>query len=130
MTDPRPPVTRIAVGFDGSADAEAALRWAARLATQLDGVVIVVHAIGLLEDALPDDPAPGLKAAAQQIAVQEGLPRASVSFQADHGAPCAVLSRVEAPPIMADLLVVGSRGKEAHFGVPVGSTGHALEEPA
>jgi len=46
----------------------------------------------------------------------------------DHGEPCSVLSRAESDPVQADLLVVGTRGKGAHHGVPLGSTSHGLED--
>jgi hypothetical protein len=42
-------IQTIAVGFDGSPDAEAAVRWALKLAEQLGSQVVFVHAAGLLE---------------------------------------------------------------------------------
>ena len=41
----------IAVGYDGSPDSVAALRWAARLAVQCQARLKVLHAVGLLEHA-------------------------------------------------------------------------------
>ncbi|HTT87643.1 MAG TPA: CBS domain-containing protein, partial [Acidimicrobiales bacterium] len=96
------PIKRIAVGFDGSPDAEAALRWAAQLARALDAEVIVVHAVGILEYASNQGLVPGLEDAARRVAVEEGLPNTSLSFRADHGDPCSVLSRAESQPVDAD----------------------------
>ncbi|HEV3186552.1 MAG TPA: universal stress protein [Acidimicrobiales bacterium] len=43
------PMRTIAVGYDGSTDAEAALRWTLDLANMLDASLTVEHAVGLLE---------------------------------------------------------------------------------
>ena len=41
----------VVVGYDGSKDSTAALRWASRLTRALGGRLRIVHAVGLLEHA-------------------------------------------------------------------------------
>jgi nucleotide-binding universal stress UspA family protein len=93
-------VHTIAVGVDGSAEARRAFDWAAALARSLDAMLVVVHAVGLLEhraqeprDWLDALEAPGVRA---RTVVRDGNP--ALTLQA--------VGREEG----ADLLVVGSRG--------------------
>lgn len=131
MTAPR----RIAVGYDGSRDAESALRWAASLAAALEATLRVIHAVGLLEHA-------GMahvsahEARAQEIASDEGLDPARLTWCVLDGDPESVLRRVAQGPEGAedgdrvDLLVVGTRGVGAHAGALLGSTSLGLAERA
>lgn len=122
------PVKRIAVGFDGSPDAEAAVRWAMTLAKQIDAEVAVVHAVGLLEHAAGGG-VERLEKAVAEIAGECGIEPAQVDWHVRDGDPCSVLIRAgTGDPIAADLLVVGSRGQGAHAGLLLGSTSHELAE--
>jgi nucleotide-binding universal stress UspA family protein len=124
-----PALATIAVGFDGSPDSEAALRWAVGVARQTRARIAVVHAVGLLEHARADPAAiDGLASRVRRIAQEAGLPEELVPFEVQDGDPCTVLCRAEQPPLKADLVVVGSRGKGAHRGAMLGSTSHQLAE--
>jgi nucleotide-binding universal stress UspA family protein len=121
-------LVRIAVGYDGSPDSVAALRWAARLATQCQAQLIVIHAAGLLEHA-------GLAAKNRphsedviEIALNEGLDRRELEWMVVDGDPCSALLRLTEPATPVDLLVVGSRGSEQHAGSLLGSTSLELVE--
>lgn len=121
-----PAAGTIAVGYDGSPDAEAALGWAAAVAARTGWALRIVHAVGLLEHAgLVDRPAG--RDAALGVAARAGLDPAQVSWHRADGDPASVLLReAEAG---AELLVVGSRGLSAHPGV-LGSTSLELAERA
>jgi nucleotide-binding universal stress UspA family protein len=126
MTPPR----TVAVGFDGSPDSEAAVRWTLGLVTQLGASVIFVHATGLLERI--DDP--GLVIELEEtvwvLASEAGLDPAQGRWHVVNGDPSSVLLQAAYPPISADLLVVGSRGFGTRVGLPLGSTSHELAEHA
>jgi nucleotide-binding universal stress UspA family protein len=117
----------IVVGFDGSPDALAAVRWAARAAGFADADLRIVRAVGLLEHA-------GLRVtelhqtAAIDAAVLAGLARDRVQWCRVDGDPCSALLRVCEPPDEPLLLVVGSRGAGAHSGTLLGSTSLELVE--
>lgn len=119
-------VRTIAVGVDGSDDAEAALHWAVRLGCQAGAAVVAVHALGLLEHGA--GPTEDLESSVRRSAAAHDMPADRVRYVADHGDPCSVLCRTVGPPLDADLLVVGSRGRGAHAGLLLGSTSHALAE--
>ena len=123
-------VRTIAVGFDGSPPAEAAVRWALGLAGETGADVFVVHAVGLLEHT--DDPAVAaeLERAVDGLVGEAGLDPVRVRWHPADGDPCSVLERASSPPIGADLLVVGSRGQSAHSGLLLGSTSLELVEHA
>ena len=115
--------TAIAVGYDGSPDAVAALRWAAALAARTGAELRVVHAVGLLEHAgLAGGPA---RDAALAVAAAAGVEETQFVWQRVDGEPASVLVREAERG--ADLLVVGSRGFWAHPGV-LGSTSLELAE--
>lgn len=117
---------RVAVGYDGSAGAEAAVRWAAGAAAAVGADLTVVHAVGLLEHA-------GLAAsaaredAARRLAGEAGLGPERVSWQEVDGDPCSALLRTGR---QVDLVVVGTRGAGAHPGTLLGSTSLELAEHA
>jgi nucleotide-binding universal stress UspA family protein len=119
----------IVVGYDGSADSTAALRWAARLSGATGARLRVVHAVGLLEHAgLLSDHASVNRETALEIAVGAGGDPRRVEWSMVDGDPCSALLRMTVPPESADLLVVGSRGSDAHDGTLLGSTSLELAE--
>lgn len=123
------PPTRIAVGYDGSDDADAALRWAASLAVSVGATLCVVHAVGLLEHA-GLAPLSAHEARAKAVAGEEGVGATSFEWRVLDGDPDSVLCRVAEGEEPADLLVVGTRGAGAHPGSLLGSTSLGLAERA
>jgi nucleotide-binding universal stress UspA family protein len=120
----------IVVGFDGSTDAEQAVRWAMALAKQIDANVVVVHAVGLLEHSVHRVSIAELEERVRMLTTEAGLDPARVRWRSTDGDPCSVLLRATSPPNSVDLLVVGSRGQGAHTGLLLGSTSHELAEKA
>jgi nucleotide-binding universal stress UspA family protein len=117
----------IAVGYDGSPDSEAAVRWAAELAVSVGAQLVVVHAVGLLEGAdislaRPDG------TVALGIASSVGMEPACTQWLVLDGDPCSVMLRVANPPTSADLLVVGTTGIGKHAGTTLGSASLELAE--
>ncbi|HVA51925.1 MAG TPA: universal stress protein [Acidimicrobiales bacterium] len=116
------PLQSIVVGYDGSPDADTAVRWALRLATPTSASVTVVHATGILEHLgtrfSRDQTPPALVAIAKECEFDEGR----LHWFVDEGDACSVLLRAAGPPIAADLLVVGSRGQGKRAGFLLGST--------
>jgi nucleotide-binding universal stress UspA family protein len=123
-------IQTIAVGFDGSPDAESAVRWAVKLAEQLGAHVVFVHAAGLLDHLDEPKIIGDLQETAWVLAADAGLDASHGRWQVVDGDPCSVLLRAADPPISADLVVVGSRGIGAHPGLLLGSTSHELAEHA
>jgi nucleotide-binding universal stress UspA family protein len=124
------PQQTFAVGFDGSEDAAAAVRWAFTLAGQVGADVVLVHALGLLEHAEREHLATWLQATALELATEHGFDATRVRWHLDDGDACSVLIRAAGHPVSADLLVVGSRGQGAHAGLLLGSTSLELAEHA
>ena len=118
----------IAVGFAGSPDARGALRWALDEAKQTGADVVVVHAVGLLEHTVGRAAAGGLEAAVHELVDEIGIDPGRVRVNFSDGDPCSALARAARAPIDADLLVVGSRGQEAHAGLLIGSTSLELAD--
>jgi nucleotide-binding universal stress UspA family protein len=118
------------VGYDGSADAQSAVTWAAEAAHALGAHLRVVHAVGLLEHAgmAPQRHVDG--EVALKIATDAGLDPGHVEWRVVDGDPCSVLLREAEPPEETILLVVGSRGSGAHAGTLLGSTSLELAEHA
>ena len=122
-------IPTIVVGYDGSADSTAALRWAARLSGPIGARLRIVHAVGLLEHA-------GLLAnhvrvdrqTALEVAAGAGGDPERIEWSVVDGDPCSALLRMTIAPESADLLVVGSRGSGAHEGSVLGSTSLELAE--
>jgi nucleotide-binding universal stress UspA family protein len=104
---------RIVVGVDGSAVAEQAVAWAARLAALLGAEVVAVHGVGLLEDLHEPSEGPAARRARlhDQVAGTwcAGLAPCDHRVVVRDGPPVDVLLAV-AVEERADLLVVGSRG--------------------
>ena len=119
----------IVVGYDGSVDSTAALRWAARLSGALGARLRIVHAVGLLEHAglLPDQVTVHREAALRIAAEASGDPE-RIEWSVVDGDPCSALLRTTMLPESADLLVVGTRGSHAHEGSVLGSTSLELAE--
>jgi nucleotide-binding universal stress UspA family protein len=117
----------IGVGYDGSPESVAALRWAAQLAVQCQARLKALHAVGLLEHA-------GLAATGShgddvlEIAMNEGLDQREIEWMVVDGDPCSALLRLTDSPSQVDLLVVGSRGSGCHTGSLLGSTSLELVE--
>jgi nucleotide-binding universal stress UspA family protein len=118
----------IVVGFDGSDDSRAALRWAARLSEAMGARLRIVHAVGLLEHAGLSGHAAVHRDSALQVAAAAGVHSADVDWSVVDGDPCTALLRMTIPPESADLVVVGSRGSNAHRGSLLGSTSLELAE--
>ncbi len=122
------PTKRIAVGFDGSPGAEAAARWAMMLATQIAAEVVVVHAVGLVEHSAGRRWTE-LEEAVKRLTDECAIAPEQVRWHVGDGDPCSVMLRAGAgDSVAADLLVVGSRGHDAHPGMLLGSTGLELAE--
>ena len=126
MTDR--PLDTIAVGFDGSPDAQAAARWAFALASRTGARVVLVHAAGLLEHLEQPRVTDELQSLVMTWAAASGVDDARVRWLTVDGDACSVLLRVGDAPVAADLLVVGSRGHGAHTGLLLGSTSLQLAE--
>jgi nucleotide-binding universal stress UspA family protein len=122
------PLRTIAVGFDGSPDAEAAARWAFDLAHRVGAEVVVVHAVGLLEHAGHLEVAAEFEATVRDLIGEVGLDPNRVRWQNSDGDPCSVLLRATEAPVAADVVVVGSRGQGSHAEHLLGSTSHELAE--
>lgn len=122
------PIQTVAVGFDGSLDAEAAVRWTLSLARQLDVDVVLVHAVGLLEHARHPDVATELESTMRRLTTECGIDPRRVRLNVVNGDACSALLRCAEEPLRASLLVVGSRGVGAHAGLLLGSTSLELAE--
>ena len=122
------PIHSIAVGFDGSPDAEAAVRWTLSLARQLDVDVVLVHAVGLLEHARHPEVATELESTMRHLNAECGVDPDRVRLSVVDGDACSALLRCAEEPLHASLLVVGSRGAGAHAGLLLGSTSLELAE--
>ncbi|HVB52392.1 MAG TPA: universal stress protein [Acidimicrobiales bacterium] len=112
----------LVVGYDGSLDAEDAVRWTFHLANETNANVTVVHAAGMLEHLNAHYASDEIPLALVDIATQCDFDVARLRWLVQDGDACSVLLRTTAPPINADLLVVGSRGHGKRAGLLLGST--------
>ena len=124
------PLHTIAVGFDGSPAAQAAVTWAFRLSTPLGADVVIVHAVGLLERLEHGSASLDFQQSIGQLAEDVDFDTTHLRWHVSDGDACSVMLRMEDPPIHADLLVVGSRGQGKHAGLVLGSTSLQLAERA
>ena len=117
---------RIVLGVDGSDYARHATVWACDLAVALEAEVVVVHAVGLLEE-------PDLDSIRAQLEGPWIAPfaEAGVAHRAmvEHGPPASVLPRVAAE-VAADLIVLGTRGTGGSPALLLGSTSHQVAQIA
>ena len=118
----------VVVGYDGSADAQSAVTWAAEAAVALGARLRVVHAVGLLEHAGLSGHGEVDGDVACRLAADAGMDRDDVEWLVVDGDPCGALLRTAEPPDSTILLVVGSRGSGAHAGTLLGSTSLELAE--
>jgi nucleotide-binding universal stress UspA family protein len=128
----------IVVGVDGSAGAEAALAWCARMAPVLDAEVVAVHAMAPLVYTVPVSVAIGDVPALYDDGVRDelqgeleqwcaplrdaGVPH---RVQLLDGSPADVLLRT-ADALDADMVVVGRRGHGGFSELLLGSVPHQL----
>ncbi len=119
----------VVVGYDGSADAAAAVTWAAGVAVALGVRLRIVHAVGLLEHGGMAGSVPR-QAEAIRLASSAGAGPDDIEWRVVDGDPCSSLLRVAGESEPAALVVVGSRGSGAHAGTLLGSTSLELAEHA
>ena len=123
-------MTTVCVGYDFSPHARHAAEWAAAYAQRCGADVVLMHAIGLREHAASHDPLVSLSSVGSELAAGAGLDAARVRGAVDYGDACSVLLRCAGAPVSATLLVVGTRGHDAHAGLLLGSTSLELAEHA
>jgi nucleotide-binding universal stress UspA family protein len=99
---------RVVVGVDTSDESVAALEWALRTAAAFEGSVIVVHAIGLLEEG-GYRPRPDVAAIVDDACTRAPAPRPTTTVIFEDGPAADVVVRV-AEREDASLIVVGRRG--------------------
>lgn len=134
-------INRIVVGTDGSTQAMAATRWAAELANQLGGELLIVHVFEVDPVKLPGGyiSLPPEQLEAVRTAAQKHLDgpwsdtacgicsRSRTILEAGNAAESLIdVAQRE----MADLLVVGNRGRGGFAGLLLGSVGHRLTQHA
>lgn len=124
------PFHTIAVGYDGSADATIAVRWAFRTAREMNAEVTVVHANGLLEHLRSRFSPDELPAALHLLAEECALEERHIHWLVADGDACSVLLRMTEAPVNATVLVVGSRGEGKREGFLLGSTSLEVAEHA
>ena len=120
----------IAVGFDGSPDAVSACAWAMATGRRLEAHLVLVHARGLLDRFERRDPRGIFGEVVAELATRHAFDTTRLSWHEADGDACSVLLRCANAPIDASLLVVGTRGHDAHAGLLLGSTSLELAEHA
>jgi nucleotide-binding universal stress UspA family protein len=125
----------VIVGVDGSADAEAALRWAAAFAAASGAQLVGVHARGLLDHDRRGARVPAVSASASdarraadswgRLTGHLGLPGDLIVRDGD---PVSVLLDAQDTE-QADLIVVGRRGAGASASL-IGSTSSQVAQEA
>jgi len=114
-------INSIAVGFDGSVESQSALRWAARAAREFDATLTVLHASGILERLGPPFSPSLTPEVVGMIIAEEGMDVVRFHWVVVEGDACTALLHCAAPPVNAELLVVGSRGHGKRPGMLIGS---------
>jgi nucleotide-binding universal stress UspA family protein len=119
----------VLVGTDGSASAQAAVRWAAVEADRRDATLHIVHAYDETWVAVPDLPQVGVVETAHnraeeividaRMAAKTTAPSVTVHADATRGDPVITLLEAAAT---ADLVVVGNRGRGGFTSLMLGST--------
>jgi nucleotide-binding universal stress UspA family protein len=131
-------IARIVVGVDGSEQAAAALRWAARMAKGMDSEVVAVFVIsppvyfdaGFAAPTMPvqydDQWRADMKKEFEEVWVKP-LRDAGVQYrtQIKDGRPASVISQV-AEEVDADIVLVGRRGRGEVAELLLGSVSHEL----
>lgn len=118
----------IAVGFDGSADAIGACAWAMATGRRLEAHLVLVHARGLLDRFDRRDPRSLFGDVVAELAARHAFDLTRLSWHVGDGDACSVLLRCAEAPVFADLVIVGSRGRDEHAGMLIGSTSLQLAE--
>ena len=118
----------IAVGFDGSSDALSACAWAMATGRRLEAHLVLVHARGLLDRLERRDPRGLFGEVIGELATRHAFDPTRLSWHVADGDACSVLLRCADAPVFADLVVVGSRGRDEHAGMLIGSTSLQLAE--
>jgi len=126
-------VSLIVVGVDGSDNAGSALRWAAELAAQTGGSLLVVHVFEPLDHLDELGPSTDFvdieEAARRRVGAEWCAPCVTLGVEFDvtvvEGDPAEALAAVAADA-SADLIVVGSRGGSGFLRFAAGSTSTKL----
>ena len=118
----------IAVGFDGSPDALSACAWAMATGRRLEAHLVLVHARGLLDRFERRDPRGLFGEVVSELAVRHAFDPTRLSWHEADGDACSVLLRCAEAPVFADLVVVGSRGRDEHAGMLIASPSLQLSE--
>ena len=118
----------IAVGFDGSSDALSACAWAMATARRLEAHLVLVYARGLLDRFERRDPRGLFGEVVDALASRYAFDPMRLSWHVADGDACSVLLRCAEAPVFADLVIVGSRGRDEHAGMLIGSTSLQLAE--
>lgn len=95
---------------------------------RLDAHVVLVHARGLLDRYERRDPREHFVDVVADLASRHAFDPTRLSWHVSDGDACSVLLRCADAPIFADLIVVGSRGRDQHAGMLIGSTSLQLAE--
>lgn len=120
----------IAVGFDGSPDAEMAVRWTFDHAHDNADLVVVIHAAGMLENLHAEFSCDEVPSRLLELAGESGFDEQNLRWIVEEGDACSALLRAAGPPINANLLVLGSRGSGHRAGLVLGSTSLEVVEHA
>lgn len=120
----------VAVGFDGSQGARAALDWALRFAHATGSDVVVIHARAMREHETALPKINSMSLLMKEIVSSSEISEKRVRWIVEEGDACSVLLRVMTPPINADVVVVGSRSEGKREGLLLGSTSLELVEHA
>jgi len=118
----RSPIRSIVVGTDFSAPAATALGWASAIARAHGASLLLVHAFTRQEDGLSSEETRAALAGLAAVETEHGL---QVHVEMRDGPAAAVVSAV-ATESRADLLVIGSRGRNPIRRLLLGSVADAI----